>query len=196
MLVSAAPTGFLQELKAAYNDVLDQRKNLDSKASSVIATSSTISSLLFGFGAFILTKIDPAYSLLLPASVTLIFAVVVNIASVFFSLRAFKTEGYYYVMTHDIFFQKQQNTKMDVKNESFNEDVIEQFKKASSIEFEDLMIHDYLKCNLFNTKHNASKVKKLTVAQTLLLIGILLVPLLLVILFHASMSKAIHIGQL
>lgn len=148
----------------------------------MIATSGTVSSLLFGFGIFTLTKIDPTYPFLFYASVTLIAAVVVTVASALISLRAFKTEEYYYAMSHSRFFRK----------DTFNEEVIRGYQDAEPKAFQKTMVFDYLKCNFMNSNYNNSKVKKITIAQRLLLIGIFLIPIILTILVHASVSKAIH----
>jgi hypothetical protein len=129
-----------------------------------------------------LTKIDPSYPFLLHASVTLITAIVLSVASTLISLWAFKTENYYYVMSYSRFFQKN----------AFNEQVIRLFLNAKVETFERTMVYDYLTCNRINSKYNDSKLKKIILAQILLLIGILLIPIILVILFHASVLKSIH----
>jgi hypothetical protein len=180
--VSTNLENLVEELRLAYNDILDLRKHLDNKASTMIATSGTVSSLLFGFGTFTLTKINPTYPLLFHASVALIAAVIVTIASALVSLRAFKTEEYKYVMSHSRFFLK----------DAFNEEVIRGYQDSEPEEFRKTMIRDYLKCNLMNSNYNNNKVKKITLAQRLLLVGVFLIPVILVILVEASVSKAIH----
>ncbi len=147
----------------------------------MIATSGTVSSLLFGFGTFTLTKIDPTYPFLFYAFLTLVAAVVVTVASALISLRAFKTEKYYYVMSHSRFFRQ----------DAFNE-VMRLYQDADPEIFRRTLVHDYLDCNLINSEYNNCKVKKITLAQRLLLIGILLIPIILIILFHATVSKSIH----
>src|SRR5438105_4763364 len=102
---------FVEELRLAYNNILDLRKHLDNKASSMITASSTVSSLLFGFGTFILTKINPTYQLTSDAIIALIIAVGVTVVSALISLRAFKMEKYRYVMSHSKFFREEKALK-------------------------------------------------------------------------------------
>src|SRR5712691_1671907 len=173
--MSTSLNHLVEELRLAYNNVLDLRKHLDNKASTMIATSGTISSLLFGFGTFTLTKIDYTYPFLFWAYLSLIAAVVVTVASALISLWAFKTEEYKYAMSHSRFFRK----------DEFNEEVISGYQNARPEAFQRTLVHDYLKCNFINSKYNNCKVKKMTIAQILLLIGILLIPIILIILFHA-----------
>jgi hypothetical protein len=79
--LSNVDNGFPEELRLAYNTILDQRKHLDNKTSSMMATSGTTSTLLFGFGTFIITRIDPKYELLPYAYGILILAIIMSIAS-------------------------------------------------------------------------------------------------------------------
>lgn len=74
---------YLQELRSQYDNELDVRKNLDDKVGKMITTTGTVTSLLFGFGVFIITRLG----LGLLADVTTYFmlaAVVANVTSIFF----------------------------------------------------------------------------------------------------------------
>jgi hypothetical protein len=185
--LSSGYNKFLHELRSAYIDVLNQRKHLDDKAASMLTVSSTVTSLLFGFGIFILTRIDPIYPLSQHASILLVAAIVLNIVSVSVSIRAFKTENYRYASTSARYFEKGEYTEEDANEaRNYNEVEIEYIKDMNPTEFENMLIHDYLSCNHLNSKYNARKAGKITLSQRLLLIGIGIVPIIVIILYHAA----------
>lgn len=171
--MSSNVNNFIEELRLAYNNILDLRKHLDGKASTMIATSGTVSSLLFGFGTFTLTRITPVYPFLPYAVVTLIAAVVVTAISALISLRAFETGKYDYVMSHSRFF----------RGGRLNEKVVRGYREAKPESFQKNMIDDYLQCNRINNEINNNKVRKISRAQNFLLFRILLTPLVLAMLF-------------
>ena len=171
--MSSIPNNFIEELRLAYNNILDLRKHLDSKASSMMATSGTVSSILFGFGTFMLTRMNPTYPFLPYAVVTLIAAIVATAVSALISVRAFKSDKYDYVMSYSRFFRGGQ----------LNEDIIRGYREARPESFQSVMIHDYLQCNRVNSEFNDNKVRKITLAERFLLVGILLTPVILAMLF-------------
>jgi len=70
----------------------------------MIATSGTVTSLLFGFGTFILSRLKPDYTLLDYAIISLIVVILVNIGSVILSILAFRLQRYKYAMTPERVF--------------------------------------------------------------------------------------------
>lgn len=194
--MSADDNKFLQELRSAYDNILKQRNHLDNKAATMLTASSTVTSLLFGFGIFIFTRIDPSYQFLLHASILLAMAIVLNIGSVLVSVLAFRTENYRYVNTSTRFFEKGEYTEEEIKKaKNYNEVEIEYFKDMNTRKFEDILVHDYLSCNHLNSLYNFRKASKVTIAQILLLTGIGILPFIALILFHAAAANALHITE-
>jgi hypothetical protein len=182
---------YLQELRLQYNNELDLRKNLDDKASKMITTAGTVTSLLFGFGVFIITRLG-LESLANVATYFLIAAVLANIASIFLSLMALRLTKYAYVMTYDNFFTNDDYTKQQIQeSENYNEKEIEDYKRKDLTEFKDEMIHDYLKCNRHNALKNESKVTKIKYSHYLFLGGVALIGILLLIILYPVALKAI-----
>ncbi|MDQ3839416.1 MAG: hypothetical protein M3297_09115 [Thermoproteota archaeon] len=153
--MSTVGNGFLDELRTAYTNFLDQRKHLDNKTSSMIGISGTISTLLFGFGTFTLTRIDPKYNLLPFASGILILAIIMIVASALLSLWAFKTERYLQVLSKTIFFI----------GKNIDERSVQQWENANPEVLQKRMVRDYIRCNRVNSECNASKSRKITWAQ-------------------------------
>ncbi len=74
---------FLDELKSHYKIELETQQNLDNKISILMATSVTVTGLLFGFGTFLVTKILLNYEFLYFSIASLIVAIIVCIFFLF-----------------------------------------------------------------------------------------------------------------
>jgi hypothetical protein len=112
-----------------------------------MATSGTTSTLLFGFGTFIVTRIDPNYEYLSYASGSLIAAITLSVASSFFSFWAFKTESYTRVLADNFFFL----------GRNIDEENIQRWEDAAPEVLQRRMIRDYIRCNRLNNECNNSK---------------------------------------
>ncbi len=73
----------LDELKSHYKIELETQQNLDNKISILMATSGTVTGLLFGFGTFLVTKILLNYEFLYFSIASLIVAIIVYIFFLF-----------------------------------------------------------------------------------------------------------------
>ena len=73
----------LDQLKLQYKIELETQQNLDNKISSLMATSGTVTGLLFGFGTFLVTKILLNYEFLYFSIASLIVAIIVYIFLLF-----------------------------------------------------------------------------------------------------------------
>jgi hypothetical protein len=87
-----------EEVKSHYKIELETQQNLDSKISSLMATSGTVTGLLFGFDTFLVTKILLNYEYLYPSIASLIIAIVANLTSFILCMLAFKVKDYFFVM--------------------------------------------------------------------------------------------------
>jgi len=179
-----------------YNNELDLRKSLDNKASSMIATSGTVTSLLFGFGTFILSRLKPDYTLLDYAIISLIGVILINIGSVFLAILAFRLQKYKYAMTPERFFQIENYTEEEIKEgTNFNNKEIKDFETKPIADFQCDMIHDYLECNIYNAKKNCSKAKQVIWSQRIFLISLVIIPILLLIIINAFRTIGISLSQ-
>jgi hypothetical protein len=186
---------FLQELRMQYNNELDLRKNLDNKASSTIATSGTVTSLLFGFGTFILSRLKPDYTLIDYAIISLIVAILINIGSVILSILAFRLQKYKYAMTPERFFQTANYTEEEIEEgKNFNNKEINDFQTKPITEFQHDMILDYLECNIYNAKKNYSKAKWAILSQRIFLFSLVIIPIILAIIIHAFRTVGISLS--
>jgi hypothetical protein len=72
---------------------------------------------------------------------------------------------------------------------------IQQWESVSQDALRRRMVRDYIRCNRVNNDCNTSKAKIIIVAQILLLMGLILIPFILGIVFLAFESEAIHLDK-
>jgi O-antigen/teichoic acid export membrane protein len=158
-----------------------------------MATSGTVTGLLFGFGTFLVTKISHDYTFLYYTIFSLVFAILANLGSFVFCMMAFRIKDYYFIMREG--FRRQENTltKEDIlsisnninNSEHLDRSKIEEFEKLGASEFYSKLIRYYLIANAYNKKNNDLKAKSTYYAQIMFLIGLITVPILLGFLIYA-----------
>jgi hypothetical protein len=192
----------LDELKSHYKIELETQQNLDNKTNSLMATSGTVTGLLFGFGTFLVTKIPSDYQYLYFSIASLIFAILANLASFILCLLAYKVQNYYFIMregfidnenslTHDEILSLTEEKNLE--NKYFNNTKIAEYEKMEISKFYHVFIRFYLIANAINKKNNDTKGKKIFYAQIIFLIGLIFIPILLGFLIHAYFINAINL---
>lgn len=163
-----------------------------SKATSIISIAGAVSSLLFGFGTFLLTRMEPSYELVGVAMIILGVAVVLDAISVGLAFWASRIRKYQFVMTTTRkFFQQEQYTTKEIKQaKNYNVKEIEKFMHMTHEEFNDMIIHDHLSCIKLNSETNRFKAKLIMAAQITFLTSLVLIPILLFIVFQAFNASA------
>jgi hypothetical protein len=173
---------FLQELKDAFNSVMQAKEHIDARASTLITLSGTVATLLFVFGSYLLSNIVSDYYLRDYMFYILALGIFAALFSLLYSLLvAYRRATYQFAMTHGVFF----------KNGVLDKDIVEKFKNASEKQFSDLMVNEYLTAIKENTERNASKALKLQVSQWSLFGSILLIMVLVILLGMALYDNKI-----
>jgi hypothetical protein len=164
---------FLRELKDEYDELIEDKQSLNQKSTLLITTAGLFIPLLFGFNTFLIEKIDKSYELIILIELLLASIFFINIISIYLSSKAF-LEGRYRIPFHHSTFYTEDG--------EFNKESIELFKNAKEDEFNDTMIHSYLRCNKENFKVNERRGKKILVSQYLFLLSLVFVFLIVLVL--------------
>jgi hypothetical protein len=188
----------LDELKAQYNKEFETQESLDKKASTMMATAGTVTSLLFGFGTFLVARVEPTYALLYFAILSLLLAsIITNIFSVFMCVKAYYVRDYYFVAKDKSFLKKNPNSynAKDIAGlKGLDDDRIRHYIEMRESDFKLGLIRTYIAYTLINADNNDKKAKYITLAQLTFLIGLVIIPILLAIVLHASSVGAINIS--
>lgn len=187
----------LHELRLQNDREHDVKKNLDSKSSNIASYSVTFTVLLFGFGSFLLDKIETSNSLLLISITTiLIVSLVLSIISLIFSVRAFHLRDYWYVMSHGSFFRDTELPKDSKKWYEYidNKEItawITDFPKRE--DYEDFMIKEHLVGLRVNSLNNNNKADWINKAHLVFVFAVCMVPLILLIILAGVLLRILSI---
>jgi hypothetical protein len=173
--VASTSEKFLEELKQQYLKEFEVTTNLDSKANNIITISGTIATFLFGFGLFMIEKLNSQYQLITILTSLLAVSISAIIISIILSLISFPKGRYRYAMRHTAFYN----------SERFNEENIKKYKNAPTDIFYDTMIRAYLRCNKHNMEINIRKAQLIGMSLNFFMIGILTVPVIIGILLSS-----------
>jgi hypothetical protein len=187
----------LDELKAQYDKEFETQETLDKKTSTMMATAGTVTTLLFGFGTFLVTRIEPTYALLYFAILSLLAAIITNIFCVFMCVKAYYVRDYYFVARDKSFLKKNPNS-YDAKDDiaglkGLDDDRIRHYIQMEESDFKLWLTRTYIAYTLINADNNDKKAKNIALAQLTFLIGLVIIPILLAIVLHASSVGAINI---
>ena len=189
--------GLLDELKAQYNKEFETEEIMDRKATTMMATAGTVTSLLFGFGTFLVTRIEPTYALLYFAILSLLAAIITNIFSVVMCVKAYYVRDYYFVAKDKSFLKDNANSynAKDIAGlKGLDDDRIRDYIQMEESDFKLWLTRTYIAYTLINADNNDKKAKNITLAQLTFLIGLAIIPILLAIVLHASSVGAINIS--
>lgn len=186
----------LHELRLQHDKELDEKKNLDSKSSNIANYAVTFTVLLFGFGFFLLEKIETQDGTLF-ASITilLIAGVISSIICVVLSVRAFRLQDYWYVMSDVYFFS---DSKLPEDRRKWQEHLnnkeirawIDDFPKQE--DYEDFMIKEHLVAIRNNRLDNDNKANWIESAQLFFVSAVCVIPpILLLVMTGALLGKLV-----
>jgi hypothetical protein len=180
----------LDELKAQYDKEFETQKIMDKKASTMMATAGTVITLLFGFGTLVVT-ISPTYALVDFVILSLLAAIITNIFSVFICVKAYYVRDYYFVAKDKSFLKKNPNSynaKDDIAGlKGLDDDRIRHYIEMEESDFKLWLIRTYIAYSLINADNNDKKAKYVTLAQLTFLIGLVIIPIPLAMVLHASL---------
>jgi hypothetical protein len=148
----------LHELKLQNDIELDEKRNLDTKASNITNYSVTFTVLFFGVGTFLIEKIETEIIEVFAVLISLLLlGVILSILCVIFSIIAFRLREYRYVMSYDKFFT-QENLPHDKEKwyDYFNKSEINAWIDdfEDPVKYEDFMIEEHLLMLKRNTTIN------------------------------------------
>jgi hypothetical protein len=166
--VESAGLEFLAELKQQFERAIDLRKNLDTKASTMITIAGAISTLLLSIATFLITKIHPLDYVYLWSIAIFSVGVISAVISIIFFFRSYSIKKYYYPMGPKQFF----------KNGEFIEENIDEFRFASKEKFTKHLIKEYLKGIKNFSEWNSKKAGYIRSGQISLISSIGLVGIL------------------
>lgn len=172
---------FLEELRKAFDNVMRTEESIERRSGNLVTVSGTVATLLFVFGSYLLSNVDPAYPLRNYMFYTLasgIFAALISLLSRL--LIGYSSKGrYLFAMTHGPFFDERGRVEMDR---------LEEFQEAAEKKFSLFLARSYLEAIKYNNQTNTSRSLKLQYSQWALFASILLV-MGLVILLGMALSE-------
>jgi len=164
---------FVCELRAQYNIEFDNKKNLETKASSIIAISGTVAALLFGFDTFIISRVDPTYHFFMYILALLMISVTSVTASIILSIFVSTIQKYLVVADHRAFY----------KGQEFDKETWEKYCYSNKNIFNMAIANNYFRCIEHNARINEKKAKYVKFAQILFFCGLAVLPILLAVIF-------------
>lgn len=165
---------FLDELNKQNNREFDSKNSLENKSNSLITVGGIVIPLWFGFGIFIIEKIDRNYPLLGLSEGLLGFIIVLNIIAIVFAVLSAKIRDYEYPFLHFNFFDNK--SEIDVSS-------IKEYTDSEPMKFNEFLIKQYLSCNKSNFEINEKKAKYIKIGQYVFIVSLVLVPILIAMLF-------------
>jgi len=165
---------FLESLKSQYDKEFERKTTLEGKGSNLLTIAGVVSTLIFGFGIFLIDSLDTSYEPLPILILLLILSIVTNIISILFSVLSFRVQGYRYLMPSDSFYNE---------DGAFNEEAIEEYSEEQDVGIlKDTLIEAHLRCNKHNELANDNKVILIQIAQWFFFAGISTIPFIVGIL--------------
>jgi len=166
-------SGFIDELNKQYNRQTDTKNSLENKSSFLITVCGIVIPLLFGFGIFVIEKIDRSYPLFIYLQLILGLIIIMNILAIVFAVWSTRIKEYEYPFIHCIFFD----------NSSIKESEVTNFSNSEQKEFNKNLIQQYLHCNKHNFETNQKTAKLLRNGQYVFIASLVLVAFLIGLLF-------------
>jgi|ERR1700730_14332141 len=97
---------FLNELKSQFEKEIDLRKNLDTKANTMITVASGISTLLIAIGTFLITRIVDKNVFYGISIGILAGGIVLTVIGIWFFIKSYSVRKYKYPIGHEHFFDE------------------------------------------------------------------------------------------
>ncbi len=168
---------FLPELKYTFEQDLNWKNSLDSKASNMITMSSAITTLLTAVVTFLFGRITVNNSLYPWIIFILLGAIISAIVAILFFIRSYSIKDYRFAVGHEAFFE----------NGEYNKTIVKEFLSYSKKRFNEHLIEEYLKCIKMNSANNAGKAANIKLGQYFYLGSISAIILILGIIIISSL---------
>jgi hypothetical protein len=165
---------FIEEIKNQNDKDFDLKNSLDSKSNYLIPISGIVISLIFGFGVTFLQRIDIKYELFWAFQILLIITLISHLFSIFCAVLSFKIRDHRYAFLYFNFYDKK--GKM-IESE------IDEYTEANEVDFKDMILREYLRCNFQNSRNNQCKANWIRISQYSLLVGLGFLSLMIAMLF-------------
>jgi hypothetical protein len=162
---------FVSELRAQYNMEFEIKKNLETKASSLISISGTVTALLFGFGTFFISRVDPIYDFYVYTLALLLISILSVTVSIMLSVFGSIIQKYLVVVDHKKFY----------KGKEFDDETWHKYCYSSKNKFNMAIAKNYFSCIKHNSTTNDKKARYVKFAQIVFFLGLAVLPLLLAI---------------
>lgn len=184
----------METLRLEYQKEFETARHIDNKSSNMLAAAGTVTGLLFGFGTFLVSNLDPNYQYVYHAIILLVIAIVTNIVSVFLCVFAFKMLRYEYVIRANYFLKDCDYSEQAIEGaENYDEELINSEMQKEIADFEKDLIHDYITCNKLNQSINNRKGNRVLWAQMIFLVSLIIIPILVGVLLNAFLEGKIRI---
>ena len=188
----------LHELRLQNALELDEKKNLDTKASNITGYSVTFTVLFFGVGTFVLEKIKTQQNEVIIALTSLLLVgIVLAILCVICSVVSFRIREYRFVLSHDNFFNIETlPTNKKEWYDFFDENEIENWicDFNTKEDYEDFMIKEHLIALSRNSKTNDLKAKWIRKAHFVFILAVCMIPSMLVLILIWGGLGIISVG--
>lgn len=146
----------VDRLSSSFNDLIDQKKDLEDKAMKIVTITSIMTPIVFGFSSFLYsTSGSETITILQSISVKdyfvslIVFTIISSIASLIFALVSIKPKQCHFIIMH--------NSKIEKKNNISLKDKIERFKDKDYEEVLDLFIDNYCEGIMNYSENNDAK---------------------------------------
>ena len=165
---------FLLELKDQLRRYTDIRTQHNSKASSLIATASTISIIFAVFGTFIITEIASGYDIWrILLALVLIFEILITVWAIKSASDAYKARKYRQPIVYDNLWDKE--------NDRVNDEVVSQHATAEPQDMYKNLILEYILCIKNHQEQNDMQVKDIESAQIKFYAALFSIPVFVVV---------------
>ena len=153
-----AEESFLQELKLQFDKEIELRKNLDTKASTMITVASAVSTLLTAIGTFLISRIiekDIFYGI---SILILGVGIMLAVLGIWRFITSYSLRGYTYPMGHEWFFDQGE----------YNRKRVDTIRNLSIKDFSDRLYKGYLESVRTSAQLNASRAAAIKWGQKFL----------------------------
>lgn len=177
---------FLDELRNQFARLIESKSQLDNKAGAMITMSGMISTLLMGFGVFLLRSINHDFVLFFWLFAVLIIGIILVITTISLAVWSYKLRDQWYPIGSDLFFTC---NKLDWKE-------INAYMKATDDDFQLRMIADYLDSIKDVEQHIEDKGRLIKLSQWFFLTGIFTIPLIVSMVIVAISMNMLQINPI
>lgn len=174
---------FLNELTKQFDRLLDAKSKLDNKSVSMITISGVVSTLLMGFGVFLLRSVNPQFTLYFWMFLVLVIGILLVIITIGLSIWSYRLRDQVYPTGSDMYFS----------GNNLNWKEINPMRNATDNDFELRMIVDYLDCLKDVETHIDEKGKFVKISQWTFLSGVITIPIIITMLLSAVYYNMLEI---